>query len=272
MLPYPKEILPSIKYKRSFEISNLEKDKHYFLHRRSELERSECFYDGIEDIVHLKPGAITHLLNLSVNIVGGKFVPGRHALWVQKNGGELDWEEEEIIIDNFKDKYILLNGDFPQFWFCIKDLQGASLKYPRTFNKETDAEGYAVIKPSETELAENGDLKKINEDIDLLNNLFENPGKEPDNKKKKKAKIKKNVEFLTKGRIQVEHRPTKLNYWHCQVYTETQLANGSFERTPEKKKAQWIVDILQALDEKLRLSLLLQCPAYTEISPQVYMK
>ena len=234
---YPIEILPFAEYRLRMMTDDFSQIGTVWIHRRSDHLREKCFVRGIVDKIHLKPKmGITHLLHLSVNLLGGHFQIPNHEIWRQLEKGQHGWEGEPIDLNDFAGCYETKEGDYPNFYFKWNDIHTYRVDYPRTFPDQKACRGYEIIQKN---------MESVQD---------EQP-----------TGLQRVVAQLT-----IEHSPNNLNYWHCQVECDT-LHQPENERLG-RRKATWEKELLNSLDNRLRAVIHFSQPQPAQIPESCYIQ
>jgi len=175
-LIFPLEILPKRNYKPVINISLLLENQSVFILRRS----NSSFSDTFNELGYLRESALIpkEIPNLSLNLLGGKFKP-KDACFRIINNGQKKWINNEPI---FLCEY-------------LKDFK----KLDETCNIYLNANGIHRQQVPYT-VPTNPHFKK---EVDKFFEYVSKPIIEDD-------------KFLLQGETNIQHDPTKLNYWHVE--------------------------------------------------------
>lgn len=173
---------------------------------------------------HIKDNALqpeifgNNLAEMSVNLLGGCFLP-EHVKFTPK--GVVDF---------------IVKTDFDGIYEYCQDAQGIYLSIPDIHNAEF---------PSRRKFLNQGEFDKVKDAI--ADDTVNVEDSEINDKKRLVAafqKFSKDTEYSVKYRIQVVHRPTNANYWHCQIEIAPACSGG---KTVSKDKAEWQKEALRTL-------------------------
>ncbi|MDE6295409.1 MAG: hypothetical protein K2M03_05025, partial [Muribaculaceae bacterium] len=195
---YPVELLPTASHIYPLEADSFTDTDKTIMHRRSDIGYEECFYNGVIDRFHFRTERSSeifkHPYNLSLNLLGGQFIADRHAIWRQTKPGSDYWlGGKDINLSDYSGCYSHHNTAYPDFYFKVSDLHDRPIKYPRTFNRQSESWPYKAVVTG---------LRIIDH-------------------KSGDKKIKGQVTEDVKGVLKLKHRPTNLNYWHWQLEAAT---------------------------------------------------
>ena len=173
---YPKSILPNVEYVVKIDIDDLlEKVGEFVVSRRI----NGSVDDNVDDFAgqrRLRIEALGSIPNMSLNLLGGKFIEKKHTKFRQLDEATNEWDGKEVLIEDYAGKYEELDNG-ASISFRGKDLHRIAVPYKKTI----------------TDKGEKEKLRRLGLDLDRLAD---------------------NNEVNLEGVIKLEHKPTMLNYWH----------------------------------------------------------
>ena len=165
----------------------------------------------------------THRAEMSVNLLGGRFEPE----FVKFTPNKPKDLSKKIEFDGNYDH----DADAFGLYISIPSIHNGTFPALRKF---PDQQSHDKVK--DAILDEN---KHEDEDKQVVENKQEDEDKQRLAAAfKKNNSFRKNKEYPVRYLIQVMHRPTNANYWHCQVEIDPAV---------KKDKAEWQKDALRAL-------------------------
>ena len=210
--PYPKVILPNIKYIKKINIDDLLDNVEGFIVSRRITGRLEENVDVFAGKKRLRVEALGNIPNLSLNLLGGKFVDKRHLKFRQLHDASREWDGLPVLLHNYADKYEVINNCFSVV-YRGKDLHNISIPYKKEIKNKVEKDK----------------LQKLG--IDL-------------------AKFTDGELTSLQGKIQLEHKPTMLNYWHFVMDIFPQEENSPLKKT----NAAWQKSLVQYVIEEILIS------------------
>lgn len=172
---YPKRILPNVKYVVSIDVDNLlDKVGGFFLSRRisGSIEENVCVFAGRR---RLRVEALGRIPDMSLNLLGGKFIEKRHNKYRQFNQAAKEWGGERVYLKDFIGQYEEIDN-CSSVAYRGRDLHRVAVPYKKAVNKK-----------------EKEKLKCRGINLD---------------------RFADSDEVCLQGIIKLEHKPTMLNYWH----------------------------------------------------------
>lgn len=173
---YPKGILPNVEYALKIDIDDLlDKVGNFVVSRRIE--------GSVDDNIDLFAGqrrlrieALGSIPNMSLNLLGGRFIEKKHTKFRQLNEAANDWDGKEVLIEDYDGKYEALNN------CAAVSFRGKNL--------------HRIAVPYKKKITDKGEMEKLRRlGIDL-------------------DRFSDNNDVNLQGVIKLEHKPTMLNYWH----------------------------------------------------------
>lgn len=237
MCQYPIRILPQKRYVKNINIDELnEHCKKSFLVRR--LAPDENPFHNIGGQKLLKEGVIKDdVLDWSTNLLGGEFKV-EDIQWKQEGEGCSYWKGEEINIADYEGCYTCLESVYPVF-IAIGKLHKMGIPYKRKFGQKSDVIHYAE---------DTHDLTK--EDVEQWT-----PKEDPQ----------------CHATITVEHKPTKLNYWHMTVEITPLDFKEPMDRNSKRSKS--LKDrVKKALHAHIVKNVQCKCTEIESIPEPLYIK
>ena len=187
-MEYPIELLPQQGFCVPFPLDSLKKEfgGYVVCYRIEGTVDDNCELGGFNGHKVLKENCFEHIVHMSMNLLGGSFKP-EHVRFVQKKPGNKAWVVDEIV--NFKD-----------YQGCVDECTIATPIFYRD---------NVLCQPSIS-------VPVIFDDKQAYNAFCRYFSVKTFPQFKKGTPVR--VTFETR----IEHRPTKLNYWHVQleVYPE----------------------------------------------------
>lgn len=109
-MAYPEEIVSRSTYKEKIPIDALNTEE-YCVTRRIDGKIADNV-DILNGRPVLDPDCMGNIVEMSVNLLGGLFLP-EHTLWVQEGEGKHPWDgERDVRIEDYPDCYRLHDGEF----------------------------------------------------------------------------------------------------------------------------------------------------------------
>lgn len=202
---YPVEIIPKRWYKYIC-IDSLNTIPQIIISRTSNLSKEDSF----DEFNQLKDRAIINssmgILGLSMNLLGGKFWYKKHSQFRTLGKANELWEFlEKVKIDDYLSDFIEKDSPFCLL-FLLDDLH--NIKVP--FKREVD--------------------KSLRQKLESFDSSIKLPNKNNEL-----------VEFLARSEIQ--HKPTKLNFWHVELHVHDMMDTLVLPKKAGWKKliSSWIV-------------------------------
>ncbi len=228
---YPKQILPSTTYQKKLNTEILLKKYPNLIIVRQVKGFREEYLEVTENGKSVLTDGIFYnsMYNLSMNLLGGRFITDRHIMFLPKSEEACrSWEGDCIIPENYQnsDNYTITEPCFGVF-FLVNHIHNITFPFRKNFDNEEARDKYAT----EAENVIREENIKIEE---LIVGKFVS-NREP-------------VEVL--ARTKVNHSPTQLNYWHVTVDTYRPTEHDYIH--PEEKISSGDRKILKALKLDLK--------------------
>ncbi len=192
---YPKQILPSSKYLPKLDISDLQKKYPYLAVVRQIKGTLEEFLVQTEKGKYGFSDSIfnCNVANLSMNLLGGKFLDHKHIMFLPKNEGCREWDGTDNYPIANETNFSVTEPCFGIYFF-IKDIHNVTFPFKKTFQSQQERDEYAS---AAEETSEESNIEQI------VVGHFTNSTTP--------------VEILSHTKI--NHTPTQLNYWHIVLDT-----------------------------------------------------
>lgn len=180
-MEYPEQIICHSSYKEKIPLESLNTND-FCVSRRIDGKLEDCIEKQAgRDL--LDPDCLGVIVRMSVNLMGGLFLP-EHTLFIQEGDGKKPWDGvREIKIDEFPDCYRLHEGDFVFY--------RASLLHNATY-------------PHEIQMKNKGQYNAYHEAVD----------------KEIEKEFKDGIITKVSVTLELVSMPTNLNYWHLEMKTE----------------------------------------------------
>lgn len=205
---YPKRILPTVKYVVSINVDILLAEVRDFVVSRrikGSIEENTCVFAGQR---RLRVEALGSIPNMSLNLLGGKFIEKRHNRFRQVGEAAEEWHGERILMKSFIGKFEVVDN-CSAVAFRGKDLHRVAVPYKKAATR-----------------AEKDKLKSRGIDLDRF--------------------VDGSV-INHEGLIKLEHKPTMLNYWHMVLDLFPQEAELPIKRDDAAWKKNMIGFVVQEI-------------------------
>ena len=173
---YPTSILPEVGYVLKIDVDDLlDKVEGFVVSRRinGSVEDNVDYFAGHR---RLRIEALGSIPNMSLNLLGGRFIEKKHTKFRQRDEAADAWDGKIVLIEDYAGKYEELKN-CTAVSFRGKDLHRIAIPYKKT-------------------VADKGEREKLHRlGIDL-------------------DRFSDNKDVNLQGMIKLEHKPTMLNYWH----------------------------------------------------------
>ena len=195
-MAYPEEIVSRSAYKEKIPIANLNADD-FCVTRRIEGKVSDNI-DILDGKPNLDPDCMGNIVEMSVNLLGGAFLP-EHTLWIQDGEGKLPWDgKKDVRVDDYPGCYRIHDGEFVYFKASIL---------------------HHAVYPHDYQLKNKGQYKAYHDAL----------------KKNIEIAFKDGVATNISVTLVLDSDPTNLNYWHLKMValltgTDIELKNDSSYR------------------------------------------
>ena len=199
-LTYPSFILPKKRYVHIFQIDGIIAIQDSYILRRSNNSFEDTFNTS-DDLITLREDAIEpiDIPNMSLNLIGGKFKEKYlRFIPLMRTDAVESWDGIKRIYLSEFLRQYNESNEFCPVYFHVNRIHGVEFPYQRAKAKE-------------------------------LNKILNELGQEP---------TETNEKYNFRGRTEVVHDPTNLNYWH----TEFRLLDFKNDTVPRKSSA-WIEEI-----------------------------
>lgn len=236
MCEYPIRLLPQRLYVKSIKVDKLcAQCTQPFLARRHDGETVPFHYIGGRRI--LDEGVINNdVLDWSTNLLGGGFKT-EDICWGQHEHGTDEWDGEDVVLDNYEGCYEQISACC--LFIAFNSLHNITIPYKRRFGSIKDLEQYA---------------EKTNDiSMDIVN-LWDI-----------------NNEAECNATINVEHKPTMLNYWHMTIgitpkdFIEPMSRDGKKNKSLKKR-------VREALHLHILNNIIIEEPQIENIPEDIYIK
>lgn len=237
MCEYPIRILPKEQYVRRIDVGLLHKECQTSLLARR-LDAEECPFHYIGGRKLLNEGVINDdVLDWSTNLLGGEFKI-EDVFWRQKGEGIEEWNDGDVDICKYNGCYEHTKSSYCVF-IAINSLHNITVPYKRVFGSKSDLEKY---------------LEKTHDiTVDAIEQ--QHAGYEQE----------------CRATITIEHKPTKLNYWHMTIeitpkdFTEPITRDGKKNKSVKRR-------VKEALHLHIIKNVICEEPQISGIPQRLYVK
>ncbi len=198
---YPKQILPSSKYLPKLDISDLQKKYPYLAVVRQIKGTLKEFLVQTEKGKYRFSDNIfnCNVANLSMNLLGGKFLGHKHIKFLPKNEGCREWGGTDNYPIANETNFSVTEPCFGIYFF-IKDIHNVTFPFKKTFQSQQERDEYA--------LAAEETSKELNIEQIVVGHFTNST-----------------TPVEIQSRTEIDHAPNRLNYWHIVLNTYSPISS-----------------------------------------------